>query len=473
MKIDATFRASILCACCVSLVVSVSTATLAEEPNFRRFTPAALSYSPGPADNPLKGLVPYQRPHPDRFPYSMEFNYLPLSALVKDPDQYDWAEFDKMLDDIASRGHQTVTRVFLEYPGKQDVIPPFLIKNGLKVHRYINTNTAPLPPASIETPDYEDRNLRTVMTKFIAAWGKRYDGDHRLAYITAGMLGTWGEWHTFPRTELWASKVVQKEILDAFDSSFKITPVLLRYPAGANDHLYADSTPYAFGYHDDSFAHSTLETGNPADEWFFWPKVIKAGLADRWKTAPIGGEIRPEVWGCCFDEKPCTAESQSFDECRDVTHATWLMDTGMNREVPSRQRYDRAIEAVQKMGYDLEVTESKVVNVTSDGMTIEVTIKNRGIAPFYHHGWHAKLEMIRDEEVVKAFNTDWSPRMIMPDEPKLFSQTIDVSDLRMNDVQLRLSFPNPMSGGMPIRFANTRCDPKTGGLILGKFEVDE
>ncbi len=31
--------------------------------------------------------------------------------------------------------------------------------------------------------------------------------------------------------------------MEAFERSFTKTPVLLRYPAGPNDYLYADSTP--------------------------------------------------------------------------------------------------------------------------------------------------------------------------------------------------------------------------------------
>lgn len=51
---------------------------------------AKFAYAAGPPDNPLKGLVPYQHPHEGRFPSSMEFNYLPLSAIVKGDGVYDW-----------------------------------------------------------------------------------------------------------------------------------------------------------------------------------------------------------------------------------------------------------------------------------------------------------------------------------------------------------------------------------------------
>ncbi|WP_146457009.1 DUF4832 domain-containing protein [Rubripirellula tenax] len=454
---------------CLLMLVRTGTTVEAQPSTSARFTPAEFVYEAGPADNPLKGLVPYQGPHPDRFPYSMEFNYLPLSAIVKGPGQYEWRAFEQILNDVASRGHQTVTRIFLEYPGKEGVIPTFLVEGGLKVHRYLNTNTAPFPPAAIETPDYGDPNLRKVMTDFITAWGKRYDGDPRLAYITAGMLGTWGEWHTYPKTELWASKEVQKEVLDAFDRSFRKTPVLLRYPAGKDDYLYTDSTPYRFGYHDDSFAHSTLDTGRPEDEWYFWPKMKTARLSDRWQTAPIGGEIRPEVWGCCFDEKPCTEASQSFDECRDVTHATWLMDTGMNQEQPSPDRYARAVKAVQKMGYDFEVTRAGGEAQADGSARVDVTLTNRGIAPFYHHGWAAELLLIHDGKVFKRIATDWSPREILPGESKTFQATIDAASVDQGEFELQLVIPNPMKGGRPLRFANRGSDATTGALTLGAF----
>ncbi|MDA8743437.1 hypothetical protein N9N28_02280, partial [Rubripirellula amarantea] len=153
-----------------------------------------LQPAPSRVDNPLKGLVPYSRPHEDRFPHSMEFMYLALSDLMIQEHQYDWKPLETLLDDISSRGKQAVIRIYMEYPGKSKGIPEYLVRDGLTVHEYVNENTAPLPPAKIITPDYEDPRLRKAIQNFIAAFGKKYDGDARLGYITAGLLGTWGEW---------------------------------------------------------------------------------------------------------------------------------------------------------------------------------------------------------------------------------------------------------------------------------------
>jgi hypothetical protein len=169
----------------------------------------------------------------------MEFNYLALSDLVVGENSYNWEPLEYLLDDIASRHKQAIFRAWMEYPGKEKGIPEYLIKKGLRVTEWNNTNTAPFPPKKVRTPDYSNRSLRTMLTRFIAELGKRYDGDARIGFITAGLLGTWGEWHTYPRTELMADKNVQEEVLQAYLSAFKKTPVLVRYPAGRGDPTYA------------------------------------------------------------------------------------------------------------------------------------------------------------------------------------------------------------------------------------------
>jgi len=195
-----------------------------------------LVYAPGPAANPLKGLVPYSNDTNMHFPHSMEFGYVGLADLMLGYDEFDWQPMERLLNPIAGRSHQAVFRVYLEYPNKTNGIPIFLLKDGLKVHRYLNTNTQPFPPANVETPDYEDKNLRRALVNFIAALGKKYDGDPRIGFVTAGLLGTWGEWHTYPRGELFASKTVQAEVMDVYAAAFQVTPVLrFSIPSKATD----------------------------------------------------------------------------------------------------------------------------------------------------------------------------------------------------------------------------------------------
>ena len=420
-----------------------------------------LEYAPAPVDNPLKGLVPYAGEHRERFPHSMEFNYIPLSSLVKGERQYDWEPLERLLNEIKGRGHQTVFRVFLEYPGREDVIPDYLVRGGLKVARYVNTNTQPFKTAFVETPDYSDPNLRICLRDFIAALGDRYDGDCRIGFIPAGLLGTWGEWHTYPRNDLWASKEVQTEVMDAYEAAFQVTPILLRYPAGDDDPVYALNAARHLGYHDDSFAWATLETGRPTDSWFFLAKMKKAGplAMVKWVRFPIGGEIRPEAWGVVFDLDPEDERIQDFERCVEETHVSWLMDTGMFREEPSSARRQRAEDAVRRMGYELHAIRVGVEEKGDSLLEVTLEIENRGVAPFYYD-WPGFLGLLSQEgKVAKTFPVECEWKGILPGRgPKILKGTVGMEGLQQGTYVLAFGVPNPMEGGHPLRFANKAQD---------------
>lgn len=73
------------------------------------------------------------------------------------------------------------------------------------------------------------------------------NGDPRIGFVTAGLLGLWGEWHTHPRPDLFADLEGQREVLDTFEAAFTTTPILLRYPAGEQDARLAANADRPFG----------------------------------------------------------------------------------------------------------------------------------------------------------------------------------------------------------------------------------
>jgi hypothetical protein len=406
-----------------------------------------------PADNPLRGLVPYQGQGGGRFPHSMEFNYLPLDAVMKGEDKFEWDSLESLLEDIRSRGNQTVVRFYLEYPGRPSGVPGYLRDQGLKLHKYLNTNTQPLPPKEVETPDYTDPRLERALVKFIAAFGRKYDGDPRLGYVTAGLLGTWGEWHTYPRNDLHPPKRLQTAVMDAYEKAFQRTPVLLRYPAEEDDAMYASNRRRRMGYHDDSFAWATLDTGKPSDSWFFVPRLKAAKVQDRWKVAPIGGEIRPEAWGRVFDPDPLIPEIQDFDRCVAKTHATWLMDSGMFQSPPSRERTERALASVAKMGYAFTVTRARRI---PGGVEFEV--ENRGVAPLYA-GWMGEAGSLEGGRLTRVVSIRFDFRQLLPGD----RARVTVRGTFPGSVLLRI--PNPMRGGKPVRFGNATQDADRPGWL--------
>ena len=122
---------SVVCLSLASMIIGAQITNAVE--GMRR----TLEYAPAAVDNPLKGLVPYSSAHDDAFPHSMEFCYIPLATLMTGYEQFNWPKLEQILDQAAQRGNQTVFRVVLEYPGKKNLLPAFLIDGGLKVHKCV------------------------------------------------------------------------------------------------------------------------------------------------------------------------------------------------------------------------------------------------------------------------------------------------------------------------------------------------
>ncbi|MCL4789480.1 MAG: hypothetical protein KJ070_22270, partial [Verrucomicrobia bacterium] len=301
-----TNRGAVMNFVCLCVAVGLAGATVfaADAADSTRAFTNLLTYAPAPPDNPLKGFVPYLRAD-TTFPHSLEWDYTKLSDLMTGPTNFNWSPFEAKLNAAASRGHQFVARFYLEWPGKTTGVPQYLIADGLRLRTWTNTNTQPFPPAIDHTPDYEDPRLRTALTNFIRAFGERYDGDPRLGFVGLGLLGTWGEWHNHPNTDWFASKTVQREVMDAYEAAFKRTKLVARYPAGPDDPRYADNSRRPIGYHDDSFAWATVHTGRRNQDWYFESRLRAAGALYKWRSQPIGGEVRPEVWSCLFNEPSC------------------------------------------------------------------------------------------------------------------------------------------------------------------------
>ncbi|MEZ6121995.1 MAG: hypothetical protein R3C49_02325 [Planctomycetaceae bacterium] len=433
-----------------------------------------LKYVPAPVDNPLKGLVPYAGPHANRFPHSLEYQDLPLSVLVKGADEFEWQPLEDILNDISSRRHQAILRIWMEYPGRSEGIPEFLEVGGLKVTEWLNTNTDPFPRQQVRTPDYSDPALRSVLQSFLAAFGRRYDGDPRIGFITAGLLGTWGEWHTYPRTELMADKTVQSEVMTAYEGAFKVTPVLLRYPAGSDAWAYAANHDRRFGYHDDSFAWATLETGRQEDNWFFVPALKAAGTqaVQKWKSFPVGGEIRPELWGQIFDDQPVHPQAQDFAECVRQTHASWLLDTGMFGERQSDARIKNAMAQVRAMGYEFHVEACRIqpdvadLKKASADVSVFIQVRNTGVAPFYYD-WAVELGTVHDKQIQQTWPVEGSLLNLLPDSPlRTWTARISKSDLPAPPDALAIRIVNPLPNGMPPRFANEPSPEAPEGWLL-------
>jgi Domain of unknown function (DUF4832) len=429
-----------------------------------------LKSAPSPADNPLKGLVPYADyadEDKSHFPHSLEFAYLPLAELLRGPASFDWEPMEALLNKITARGNQAVFRIWIEYPGKESGLPEYLREEGVKITSWKN----PDEKKTCYSPDYDDERVVAALEAFIDALGRRYDNDPRIGFITAGLLGSWGEWHTYPRADLFASPITQRRILNAYEKAFNQTPILLRYPAGEGSERLAANAHYEMGYHDDSFAWGTLDRGKE-DDWFFMPILKKAGdeALNKWRTHPIGGEIRPELWGQIFDARPAHPQAQDFAECVRQTHVSWLMDSGMFKKKVKDDRYARALAQVQRMGYDFHVSTAEISRAAKT-LQVRLRVVNQGVAPFYQD-WGMELAALGAEGVIaQRWPVDWKITGLLPgDEMREWRAELTYPDDIAPDRTLALRVIHPLPNGKPLRFANAEQDQHADGwLSLGSL----
>jgi hypothetical protein len=421
----------------------------------------ALAYAAAPANNPLKGFMPYSGSY-TTFPYSIEWSYLPLRSLMSGPTNFNWSSLDTLLDTDASRAHHTIFRVYLDYPTLPTGIPQYLLDGGLITYNYTNYGNDDISLC----PNYADTNLQQALTNFIAALGARYDGDPRIGFVELGLLGFWGEWHTYPLTNLFASVAVQQEVLTAYNNAFSKTKLLVRWPSGTNP------TALPIGYHDDSFASDTIDPPS----YQFLGLLKAAGETNKWRTQPIGGEVYPPIQPCMWaaGESNCVPAGQEFTNCVRLTHASWMLNQGLFDPGFSGAQEDLALTGAHQMGYEIYVTNAAIINAYAAGpLCVTVQLLNTGVAPFYYD-WPVQLGALNSTNgLAQTWNTTWRLSSLLPASTNtVWSFTVTNHGLNPGQFKCVVRAQNPLTNGVPFRFANAGQDADlTGWLTLGTFSV--
>jgi len=413
-------------------------------------------------ENPLKGMFPYESDAPRSFPYSMEWFYVPLNELQKGETEFDWDPIERRLAAIAGRGNHSVFRVYLDYPGKPIGTPRFLIDAGVKMRGYPEAGNQ---NGASKSPDWNDWRLIEALENFIRHLGKRYDGDPRIGFVTAGLYGFWGEWHNHPHDPEWEMTAEGRDrLLNAYRQAFTKTEVLLRNPMGTTDPALKAS----FGYHDDSFSYETLQP-----EWAFLPRLRGNGLAEIWKKKAIGGEIRPELQATIFDACPNLPvkvegkDSEDLSGCIKATHASWMLNEGLfAARLGDTQRFN-ALRAQRLLGYQLHVKGSRAYRGTDGKLRVELKIRNEGVAPFYYP-WSAEFAAYDPEtRVTRVLGraTHWNIPDILPDNREHRRDFLSPEADEAEGQRLLLRLVNPLENGKPLRFANARQDRDREGWL--------
>lgn len=414
--------------------------------NYPGFAATELKYETA-YGNPMKGFMPfYSEDGADSsVPYSMEWLYIPMTDLVADDGTFTLRDgLEEKLDKIARRGHQAAMRVYLDYPDKECAVPQYIWDMGVKKYEYSEYGGG-------ISPDYSDQRLIDFLLDFIDQFALNYDGDKRIAYITTGLIGHWGEWHVCSEIkQAMPSDRQKRQIIHAFETKFKHTNILTRYPGtpGSNNGK--------IGFHDDSFTYNTI---NPDKDYFFYTQLKRALKTNVWKNRPIGGEFRPEGQEN-FLNGQVTDDFQDYDECVNKTHCSWLMMTGAFTGNLTEKQIKTANEASAKLGYDFYVEKVQVKKLFGKAY-VRVGVKNLGVAPIYADP--AVYIGTEDKEV----ETKQDISKLLPGRTEYFTAIIDLKSgdnihIRIDDVSKYGAF---------VRFSNVGgSDSPNGAFVIGTVE---
>ncbi len=473
------------------LVISISVFAIKQLPDRKL---AAHAIKPGQSydNNPLKGFMPYSYADTD-FPHSLEWFYIPMSFLYPDPastpeTKPTWTKLEKELNTVAERGHQAVFRIVIDYPSNNEEAHPFSLpqfllneKFGLKTYDYTEFDNF-----VSKIPDYSNPDLRNTIKNCITSLGEKYDGDKRIAFITGGFLGFWGEWHCWPYDadtndglpNYEPTTEVFNEVIAAYERSFKKTKILFRTPKGNSP------SKTQFGFHDDSYCYSTMfKSEKGGNDWNFGELLrnAKPGCEDRWKTAPIGGELRPELQAAIFEknepwEAGPTAPGENWSDNLKSIHPSWMLNQGIV-DYTGKTR-ENAITAGKQMGYDFRAATAYYADDlnSTDKIKLGVEIENIGVAPFYynHTMWPVQVGIKQDDKVVSSWTTDWDLNKIEANGKtiRFNSAAPDKNNLKPGYYTICIKVVNPLPNGTILSFAN-EAQGGDGWLDLGLFTIDK
>ena len=385
----------------------------------------------GPLDNPLKGWCPYTEAGEIHQPYSMTYQTISWRELEPAEGDFRFDAWEKSWDNAAGKDKHVIFRVTIDYPSAPSGLPGWLRREGVKEHAYTDYGGG-------KSPDYDNPRMVAAMESLIAAMGQRYNNNPRVAFVQLGLLGFWGEWHTYPQTKLYASPATEQRVIDAYRRAFPNKSLMVRY---ARDYSAKQAW---IGFHDDMFPE---DTDNGMD-WSFLAGLRKASRAENWQRAVIGGEMVPgkaEQW-----------LGENMDTTRAMlerSHFTWVgpycpaLNDSKDKEFRTRSE-----ELVRKLGYNFQITEVVHPAQISNSARIALKGKNIGVAPFYYP-WSVEWALIdaNGKAVAKA-KSDWDIRRWQPGD---FQETAELNfKAPSGKYRLALGIRDPWTNRPAIRFAN-------------------
>ncbi len=361
----------------------------------------AVTFSPplglGPDINPLKGFgSSWWRGQDIAEPWaSIGFQYIEWGKFEPTDDVFNWDYVEEVINRPGSKDRHIILQFVVDWDNYDDMTPaPDQYKGPAWLPtNIINRHTGPAvvdpskPNRISRATDYNDPLFIAEALEAIDALQNGRNGhpglknDPRTFVLQIGVLGYYGEWHTYPRTDWAPTDATKKAIFDAHIRNLGSSGVTqIRYPTEAI------AVPQrGLGY--------TNGSATPTPHGYEFGVAIEAG--GLWKNGPVGGEWPPGVenqyWRRFFKSR----EGMQFLQQGHYSTMTPPQPSELANVFPGWTPDPYFMTLHRFMGYTFQAKSvSHIVATDASGLTyVEVELANIGIAPFYKD-WQVQLAIL-------------------------------------------------------------------------------
>jgi len=428
--------------------------------------------------NPFKGFLAYA----DTFyadpviPQTLVYDEVTWAELEpKAPGRIEWEALERDWDRHLKLGRKIGFRFHTATPGHaQKVnIPDWLVKRGVGLGDYlIDGDTG-------KAPDWDHPIFLKEHDRIIAAMGKRYNKDPRVAWIDVGSYGLWGEWHVWAEEgvpeaqknkKLAATEATKKRILDAYIKAFPDKRMVIAF-----DDEFATKylTTRGGGIRDDCLGKE--EENN----WYLesMTKISPKLIDEHYKMAIITGEFCGSEQGALDGIMKRWDLNFSFIQ---KTHWSWIGPAGGDLVMSEGDVLKRAKILHKKLGYRFRFSEFRYPDKikVKGNLKLKAKVVNEGVAPFYYP-WPTAIAFKRVSRRVshlhyemKVKDPEWDCRNWLPGEHDLVLNISlpPESKLGPGAYDVFISILDPSTGKPGVNLAMTGRDSE-GRYKIGRVRV--
>lgn len=384
----------------------------------------------GPDKNPMKG---WNSGWWDDYELAtVGFQYIKWKDIEPTDGNFDFSAVENVINRPGSKGRHLILRLHTDWAGEQETSDggPAWLYNDYGVKRLKDPN------ADRYVTDYNDPNYLTQVSQVVAALATQYEDDPRIYAIQLGVLGYWGEWHTFGYDDSFAiTDTTMQQVIATYKNNFLNKQLMGRYPWRV-----PLSEETNIGFHNDFFLPNNGHS-NEFTQSIFWGK--------KWLEGSIGGEVPPIN---ANDLTQFKAQLFGTEEGIDIIerghYSTMKIGEGERpcQSSPNGQQCEKFMSMHRKMGYNFQITSAIFADnlAISDSFKIVLNLNNIGVAPMYYD-WEVQVALLdENNQTVSIFEVPYSLSTILADETTYsISTTLGFDNLPLGAYNLAVRIIQP------------------------------